>query len=72
MTTRVPPDWQKSLDRFRKMGLTNADIAKAMRIAQDRRARDPWSYACAILWGWVDGRQAVQSVLSNYLNGDPA
>jgi hypothetical protein len=61
---RVPVEWERSLDTFRRKGLTNADIAEAMRIARDRQADDPWAYACGILWNLVDERSRLGNVMA--------
>lgn len=61
---RVPKDWESTLDRFRSLGFTNADIAEALRIARDSNARNPWRYACGILWNRADERSAIGSIMA--------
>lgn len=58
----VPADWQRTLDRFREKGLTNAEIADAMRRANDHHPRDPWRYACAIMWDMLDEKTHISHI----------
>jgi hypothetical protein len=50
--------WQRSVDLWRRKGLTNADIAFAMRTAYDQflagHITNPWTYAAAICWNLID------------------
>lgn len=60
---RVPPDYQKTLDRLRAAGLSNADLREAGRIT-DRKLRtegldNPWRYFCGVAWNMADDRMRV-------------